>query len=107
MSCSHYWTYTELLDSLGALDQLTAYTSFWDMYPANLQSRCKVSGVQYGTDNVKIISRYDSAILCIWKEGNILRDTTSFKYYKDDGSVTDKHGYFYILLMEDTTFGLS
>ncbi len=65
-----------------------------------------VSGVQYGSDNDKIISRSDSAILCIGKEGNILRDTTS-KYYKDDGSVTDKHGNFYILLMKDTTFGLS
>jgi hypothetical protein len=91
---------------------------FWDTCPANLQSGCNgkekflsvvfevvashtnkmlsVSGVQYGTDNDRIILRSDSAIWCIQKEGNVLKNTT-FKYYKDDGSVADEHGYFYMV----------
>jgi hypothetical protein len=87
--------------------------------PAHLQSRCKgkekfpsvvfevvashtkkilsVSGIQYGTDNDKTISRSDGAILCIRKEGDILKEST-FQYYKEDGSVTEeKDGYFYIV----------
>jgi hypothetical protein len=56
-----------------------------------------VSGVQYGTDNNKTISRSDSAILRIHKEGDILKELT-FQYYKEDGSVAEeKNGYFYIV----------
>jgi hypothetical protein len=56
-----------------------------------------VSGVQYGTDNDKTISRLDSAILCIRKEGDILKEST-FQYYKEDGSVAEeKNEYFYIV----------
>jgi hypothetical protein len=92
---------------------------FWDVCPAHLQSRCKgkekfpslvfemvashtkkilpVSGVQYGTDNDKTISRSDSAILRIRKEGDILKEST-FRYYEEDGSVTEENnGYFYIV----------
>ncbi len=92
---------------------------FWDNCPANLQSRCKgkekfpsvvfqvvashtkkilsVSGVQYGTANDKTISRSDSALWRIRKEGDILKEST-FQYYKEDGSVAEeKDGYFYIV----------
>jgi hypothetical protein len=50
-----------------------------------------------GTDNDKTISRSDSAILRIRKEGDILKEST-FQYYKEDGSVAEaKGGYFYIV----------
>jgi hypothetical protein len=55
-----------------------------------------VFGVQYGTDNDKMISRSDRAIQRIRKEGDILRDTT-FNYYKGDGSIMEEHGHFYII----------
>ena len=90
------------------------------MCPANLQSRCKgkeprnvsslvfelvsshtkrilsVSGVQYGTDSDKTISRSDSAVLRIRKEGDILKEST-FGYYTEDGSVAEERGYYYIV----------
>ena len=93
---------------------------FWGMCPANLQSRCKgkeprnvsslvfelvsshtkrilsVSGVQYGTDSDKTISRSDSAVLRIRKEGDILKEST-FGYYTEDGSVAEEQGYYCIV----------
>jgi hypothetical protein len=52
-----------------------------------------VSGVQYGADNDKTISRSDIITWRIRKEENILKEST-FKYYKDDGSVKEEDGQY-------------
>ena len=55
-----------------------------------------VSGVQYGTDNDKTISRSDAAILRIRKDGDILKES-SFMHYLADGSEVEEKGYYYIV----------
>jgi hypothetical protein len=118
-SWSTYPLYTELFGLPGCAGSAGYVHVFWDMYPAHdLQSPCKgkekfpsllfevvasytkqtlsVSGVQYGTDKDKTISRSDSAILHMRKEGDILKQST-FKYSKEDISVAKEKGYFYIV----------
>jgi hypothetical protein len=72
----------------------------WWLLTKNATLNLAVSGVQYGTEKDKTISRSDSAILHVRKEG------TTFKYYKEDGSVAKERDTS-ALLMEDTTFGWS
>jgi hypothetical protein len=100
----HISTLNRVVGLPGCTGSANCLCVFSDIYRAHLPSRCKgkevslfsirsggihtknmLSGVQYMIDNNKI-SRSDSAILPIGKEGDIFKQPT-FKYYKEEGSV--------------------